>query len=286
MSSSELAIKPLSGALGAEVTGVQLAELVDRNSFGMIREALLEHLVLVVRDQHLTPEQHLSVGRALGTLNVHDFVEGLSDYPEIIEIVKEPEDNGYTFGGTWHTDVSYLERPSMASLLYAKEVPASGGDTLFANTYLAYETLSEGMKRMLESLRAVHSPKEIYSIVSKRGDRRAANQKSMSFQNPEQAFGEVIHPVIRTHPETSRKLLYVNGNFTLRFEDMSIEESRPLLEYLFAHLSRPEFSCRVRWHPDTLTIWDNRCTQHLAIGDYDGSRRRMHRVTVNGDRPH
>ena len=285
MARGNVQVTPISGGLGAEIVGMDLRHL-DDVGFTFLREAMLEHLVLVVRDQQLSPEDHLRVGRWFGSLNIHDYVAGMAGYPEIIEIIKEPDDTGYTFGGTWHTDVSFLEEPSMASLLYAKELPASGGDTLFSNMYLAYENMSEGLRQLLGTMRAVHSPKEIYSRTSRRSDRRAGRSRSMSIVNQDDASSEVCHPVIRTHPDTGRRLLYVNGNFTLRFENMTVAESRSLLRYLFAQVERPEFTCRVQWQPGSLVIWDNRCTQHLAVGDYDGSRRHMHRVTVNGDRPY
>lgn len=278
-------IAPISGSIGAEVFGLDLRQIDDK-SFQLLHGSLMKHLVLVVRDQKLSPEQHLRVGRYFGSLNVHDFVAGMAEYPEIIEVIKEPEDSGYNFGGTWHSDVSFLEEPSMASLLYAKELPDSGGDTMFANMYLAYDTLSKGLRELLTDMRAVHSASEIYSQNSRRSDKRAGRSRSMTIVNQDKAVGEVYHPVVRTHPETGRKLLYVNSNFTQRFEGMTDAESKPLLRYLYEHMKRPEFTCRVRWLPDTLIVWDNRCTQHLAVSDYDGYRRHMHRVTVNGDRPY
>ena len=277
-------VEAISGGLGAEITGLDLSAPTDEQ-FGFLHQTLLDSLVVVIRDQSLSPAQHLALGRRFGSLNTHEFVRGLPEHPEIIEVIKEADESGYNFGGTWHSDISFLPEPSMASLLYAKEVPARGGDTLFANMYRAYETLSARMQNLLAKLNGVHSPKEIYSASSSRSDRRAGRSRSMTMVNQERAYGETVHPVVRTHPETGRKLLYVNPNFTVRFEGMTAKESQSLLTFLFEHQRKPEFICRVSWAPDTLTIWDNRCTQHLAINDYDGFRRRMHRVTVNGDRP-
>ena len=286
MSGSRIEVIPIGGAIGAEVTGVDLSRPLDEATFSEVRHALLEHLVIVFRDQVMSQEEHKAFGRRFGTLNVHDYVAGLPDHPEIIEIAKEADYGGYNFGGTWHSDVSYLEQPSLASILYAKEVPPRGGDTLFTNAYLAYETLSDGMRRMLDELRAVHSAGEVYGAGSPRGVERAGQSSRMRVRPDESAYAEVVHPVVRTHPDTGRRLLYVNYNFTTRFEDMSVEESAPLLGFLFLHLQRPEFGVRVRWRENTVTMWDNRCTQHLAVNDYQGFRRRMHRVTIDGDRPY
>lgn len=281
----QIEVAPVSGALGAEIRGVDLSQPLDEDTFAEIHRAFLDHLVIFFRDQRLTPAQHVAFGRRFGTLHVHEFVPGLPEQPEVMEIVKDVGDSGYNFGGVWHTDVTYLEKPVLGSMLYAHEVPPYGGDTLFANMYLAYETLSEGMKRALESLRAMHSAAQSYSPT---GRQSADHSRSVSMKVAvdDTAYEEVAHPVVRTHPETGRKILFVNPNFTTRFEDMTVEESKPLLETLYRHQQRPEFACRFRWTKNALAFWDNRCTQHFAINDYHGFRRRMHRVTVNGDRPY
>ena len=196
-----------------------------------------------------------------------------------------PEERGYNVGGRWHSDITFAEEPSLGSILYAHEVPPTGGDTIFANAYLAYESLSDGMKQMLDGLRAVHWPGRSYGAGGNFDGNKGQGQGKMRIALVEDD-AEVTHPVVRTHPETGRKLIYVNDNFTRRFVDMTEEESQPLLQFLYAHVTRPEFTCRFRWQQHSVAFWDNRATQHLAINDYHGYRRRMHRVTINGDRPY
>jgi taurine dioxygenase len=280
MTYQTISVNRISGALGAEISGVDLARDVGDNVLGEIRHALWEHQVIFFRDQHLTPDQHLAFGRRFGELQVHEFVEGMEEKEEILEVRKEA-DEMRNFGGGWHTDVSYLEKPALGSVLYAREVPAVGGDTMFASQYLAYETLSDGMKSMLGEMTAVHSARRPYGLNSA----YRAQDRSMKILFSENAHGEVEHPVIRTHAETGRKSLYVNGAFTVRFKDMTEEESAPLLNYLYQHAVRPEFTCRFRWEKNSIAFWDNRCVQHNAINDYNGQRRVMHRVTIEGERP-
>ena len=283
MGKGSLSVERIAGALGAVVSGVDLAEKLDGETIAAIRNALLEHQVIFFRDQRLTPEQHLAFGARFGELQVHEFVEASALDPRIIEVRKEPEDRR-NFGGGWHTDVSYLERPALGSVLYAHEVPDYGGDTLFANMYLAYETLSDGMKAMLEGMTAVHSARRPYGPEAAERQMRGGSS-SMKYRLSEAAHAEVEHPVVRTHVETGRKSLYVNRTFTLRFKDMSEEESAPLLDYLCRHAVRPEFTCRFRWQKNSIAFWDNRCVQHNAVNDYHGQRRLMHRVTIEGERP-
>jgi taurine dioxygenase len=275
-------VHPISGALGAEISGVDLSRDLDDAVIGEIRRALVENCVIFFRDQHLTPDQHLAFGRRFGELQIHDFVEGMEDNEAILEVRKE-EHETRNFGGGWHTDVSYLEKPALGSVLYAREVPAYGGDTMFANQYLAYETLSDGMKSMLGQMRAMHSARKSYGLYSPRA---VANvESSMRIRATEEAHREVDHPVVRTHVESGRKSLYVHGIFTTRFQDMTEEESAPVLDYLYQHAVRPEFTCRFRWKKGSIAFWDNRCVQHNAINDYNGQRRVMHRVTIEGERP-
>jgi taurine dioxygenase len=283
MNEGTISVERIAGALGAVVSGIDLAEPLGDNVIGEIRNTLLEHQVIFFHDQHLTPEQHLAFGRRFGELQIHEFVEGSPLDPRIIEVRKEPHDTR-NFGGGWHTDVSYLERPALGSVLYAHEVPPHGGDTMFANQYLAYETLSDGMKGMLEDMTAIHSARRPYGPDA---GRRYGNggASSMKYLLSESALGEVEHPVVRTHAETGRKSLYVNGTFTVRFKDMTEEESAPLLDFLCRHAVRPEFTCRFRWHKHSIAFWDNRCVQHNAVNDYHGERRLMHRVTIEGERP-
>lgn len=282
MSYETISVKPIAGALGAEVSGVDLSRSLPDATIGEIRRALLDHLVIFFHDQQLTPEQHLAFGRRFGTLQVHDFVEAMAGYPEILEVRKEPEEKR-NFGGGWHTDVSYLERPSLGSVLYALDVPEYGGDTLFANQYLAYEALSDGMKRLLEGLTAIHSARRPYGPDAERAHNYGPT--SMRFHFSERAQAEIEHPVVRTHVETGKEALYVNRTFTIRFKDMTEPESAPLFNYLCDHAVRPEFTCRFRWRPGAIAFWDNRCVQHNAINDYHGQRRVMHRVTIEGERP-
>jgi len=278
-----ISVNKISGALGAEISGIDLGSSnLDDEVVGEIRHALIENCVIFFRNQNLTPDQHLAFGRRFGELQVHDFVEAMADNEEILEVRKEA-DEMRNFGGGWHTDVSYLERPSLGSVLYAREVPAYGGDTMFANQYLAYETLSGGMKKLLDGMTAIHSARRPYGLNAM--SRYAAGERSMKYLYSENAHAEVEHPVIRTHAETGRKCLYVNGTFTIRFNDMTEEESAPLLDYLYQHAVRPEFTCRFRWEKGSIAFWDNRCVQHNAINDYHGQRRVMHRVTIEGERP-
>jgi len=275
---SDIGIHPVSGAVGAEITGVDLATGLDDQTLGLLRQAWLDHLVLFFRDQPLTPAQFLAFARRFGTIIEYPFVKGLDDYPEIIPVVKLERER-INFGGVWHSDTAYLDVPPMASMLLAREVPSAGGDTLFANMYLAYETLSEGMKRLLGGLRAVNSSSKADASRT-REDRIAERGRADA-----RALYEAAHPVVRVHPETGRKALYVNVAHTVRFDGMTEEESAPILTFLYRHQVRPEFTCRFRWQPGSLAFWDNRCAQHNAVNDYAGHRRVMHRITLAGDGP-
>jgi len=275
-------IEPLAGALGAEIRGVSLARLADEEGWRQIRRAFVEHSVLVFRDQSLEPEELMRVGMRFGEPCFYPFVTGMEDYPYIFEIVKE-EDETKNFGGNWHSDTTYLEKPPLATLLYAIETPAKGGDTLFASTRAAYDALSEGMRALADKLIGVNSASLKYG-----GGRSSmhSNIRGMKVHDTDAAEAlEAEHPVARTHPESRRKALYVSRSHTVRFRDMTEEESRPLIAWFQAHQTRPEFTCRVRWQPGTFTIWDNRCTQHCAVNDYHGERRRMRRLTVGPEKP-
>jgi taurine dioxygenase len=276
--------KPVAGALGAVIQGIDLSRELDNAQASDLHQALLDHCVIFFRDQKLTPERHLALGRRFGTLNVHEFVEAMPGHPEILVVAKYEEDTK-NFGGGWHSDVTYLDKPALGSILYALEVPDHGGDTMFANQYLAYEALSPGMRRMLDGLVAVHSARGVYGVDADNVYARRDGLSAMKIIRNEAAHRETEHPVVRTHPETGRKCLYVNPGFTVRFEDMTVEESRPLLDYLYQHAVRPEFTCRFRWEKGSIAFWDNRCLQHYALNDYHGQRRMMHRVTIDGDRP-
>lgn len=273
-----LAVKPIAGALGVEIEGVDLSKGLDDESVAAIRRALLDHLVVFFRDQNLAPAELVAFGRRFGTLARYPFVQGLADLPEVIE-VKKLEHERINFGGVWHSDTAYLERPPMGSMLLAREVPPFGGDTLFANMYLAYESLSDGMRRLLAGLKAVNSSAKA-DVTRTREDRIASSPG----KEARETF-EAIHPVVRTHPETGRKALYVNAAHTVRFDGMTEAESARLLEFLFQHQIRPELTCRFRWRPGSLAFWDNRASQHNPINDYHGHRRVMHRITIAGDKP-
>ena len=275
-------VRPLSSAVGAEISGVDLADC-DAPTFSEIHQAFLDHHVIFFRDQDLSLESHKAFGRRFGTLNVHPQYVPLDGHPEILPIVKEA-DAEHNIGGVWHSDITFLERPALGSILYAIDVPDSGGDTLFANQELAFEGLSTGLRQLLCDLRAVHSDHTL-------SDRTEAEQRNMtrstklSEEAMRQPAVENLHPVIRTHPETGRKSLFVNRAFTVRFENMTVAESKPLLEFLYKQATKPEFTCRFHWENRSVAMWDNRCVQHYALNDYHGQRRYMHRVTVNGDRP-
>jgi taurine dioxygenase len=273
-----LAIRRLAGAIGAEISGVDLSTDLADETVAAIRRAWLEHLVVCFRDQDLPPARFLAFARRFGEPIEYPFVKGLDAHPEIIPVLKL-ETERVNFGGIWHSDTAYLEAPPMASMLVAREVPPAGGDTLFANMYLAYETLSDGMKRMLEGLVAVNS--SAAADVSRTREDRLRDSARADAKKEYTAS----HPVVRVHPETGRRALYVNVAHTVRFEGMTDEESAPILRYLYQHQVRPEFTCRVSWRPGSLALWDNRCAQHNAINDYQGHRRLLHRITLAGDKP-
>jgi taurine dioxygenase len=272
---------PISGALGAEIQGVSLSDPLGDAVVAELRQALLDHLVIFFRDQQLSPEQHIAFARRMGPLEEHDFVRGMPKYPEIIRVVREADEEGLNFGGGWHSDVTHQQCPALGSVLYALDVPPYGGDTLFANQYLAYEALSPGLQRMLDGLLAVHTARGPFGPAG----RSKSNWQNMQVDVGEKALEEREHPVVRTHPETGRKALFVNRTFTVRFHDMTESESQPLLEYLLRHASDERFTCRFRWTPGAVAFWDNRCVLHFALNDYAGFRREMHRVTISGDQP-
>jgi len=274
-----LDIRPLAGALGAEILGIDLADELDGDTVAALRRAWLEHLVVFFRDQKLDPAAFLKFGRRFGEVVEYPFVKGIDGFPEVIPVVKL-EHERVNFGGVWHSDTTYLDVPPMASMLVAREVPPVGGDTLFANMYLAYEALSERMRCLLDGLVGVNS--------STKADASRTREDRIRDGGRADARTEYLaeHPVVRTHPETGRKALYVNIAHTVRFQGMTEEESAPILRFLFEHLTKPEFTCRFRWQVGSLAFWDNRCAQHNPINDYHGYRRVMHRVTLAGDKPH
>ena len=263
----------IAGALGAEILDVDLSGSFSAEK---IRQAFLEHQVIFFRDQKLDPAQFMAFARAMGRPVEYPFVKGIAGFPEVIE-VKKLEHERHNFGGLWHSDTAYLDEPPMGSMLLAREVPPHGGDTLFASQYLAYESLSSAMQNLLAGLKAVNASSKA-NVTRTREDR-------IKEQGGSGKEYEAEHPVVRTHPETGRKALYVNSGHTVRFAGMTEEESAPLLEFLFRHQVKPEFTCRFSWRVGSLALWDNRCTQHNPINDYHGHRRVMHRITLAGDRP-
>ena len=280
MTYDHIEVRPIAPALGAEVRGVDLSRPLLEPVFADIRRAFLEHIALMFRDQDLTPEQQVAFARRFGPVVPYPFAEPIEGHPEVIAVVKEPEQTT-NFGGFWHSDTAYLDQPSLGSVLYALEVPPLGGDTLFANMYLAYEHLSDGLKALLEQLVSVNSSAKNTAAV--RGTHLTSG--SMAGKDLESRVLKAEHPVVRTHPETGRKALYVNQAHTVRFKDMTEAESSSLLAFLCAHAVQEDFTCRFQWARGSLAIWDNRCTQHFALNDYPGHRRVMHRVTIEGERP-
>lgn len=271
-----MCVEPLSGALGAVIRGIDVTALDDAG-FAAVYAAFLRHGVIVLEDQQVDPAQYVAFARRFGPLAEYPFAKGMDGHPQIVEIIKEPHQTS-NFGGMWHTDTTYQPNPPKATMLYAVETPPVGGDTLFADMRLAYDKLSPGMQRMLAGLRALNSSSLNASLL--RGEHLSSG--SMGAKTDAKPVLEAEHPVVLTHPETGRKALYVNPSHTVRFVGFTREESLPLLQFLFAHSVRPEFTCRYRWRPGSLAIWDNRSTQHCAINDYDGHRRVMRRITIGG----
>lgn len=271
----EMQIKPLAAHCGAEITGADV-RTIDDAGLAAIRTALAETGVVLLRDQQLTPEDHIAFARRWGDIDVNNYFPANGRYPEIAE-VRKAETQFVNIGGGWHTDHSYDAVPAMGSILVARELPPVGGDTLFANLGAAYESLSDGLKATLATLRAVHSADHIYGPdgVYSRTD-QAADLKGHDIH------AKAVHPAVIRHPVSGRKILYVNPAFTLHFEGWTREESQPLLQYLYSVAMREEFQCRLQWQPGSVAVWDNRSTWHLAKNDYHGHKRLMHRITISG----
>jgi len=278
-------VTPLAPSMGAEITEIDLAKHFDTSAnridgavMADIKAAWLEHQLIVIRQQDITPEQQLRFAESLGDPDIYPFLQGLDGFPMITEVLKK-ETETVNFGGVWHSDTTYQLCPPMATVLYARELPSIGGDTLFSNQYAAYEQLSEGLKRTTRQLRGVNiaGKKQVSATRSER------LKEAGSGVNTEQMSG--IHPVIRTHPETGRKSLFVNPAHTVSFDGWTEQESAGLLAFLFAHQIAPEFQCRLSWQVGDIAIWDNRCTLHYPLNDYHGHRRLLHRITLKGDQP-
>lgn len=280
---NDLHIRQVTPHLGAEITGINLQDAPD-GMIGEVKSAFAEHGVLFFPDQKLSPDELLRVTGRFGDILRVPYVKGMDSHPDVIAVLKEADEKRIsTFGGTWHTDFSFLPEPPDATLLQASELPPVGGDTIWANQYLAYETLSAGLQRLLDPLKAVHTGWPHGTMGP--GPDAAVSRSIKMVRNDASADKEVLHPVVRVHPVTGRKALFVNPVYTQRFADMSAAESKPLLDFLHAHCTRPEFQCRIRWQDGMLVMWDNRSTLHLAINDYDGHRRLLYRTTLAGATP-
>jgi len=273
---AEIRLRKLTPNCGVEVLGVDLNHL-SNSQMEAVRQAYIDHGVIFFRDQKLTPEEHIAFARRWGDIDINKFFPANQQYPEIAEVRKE-KDQKTNIGGGWHTDHSYDQIPAMGSILLARELPEEGGDTLFANMYAAYDGLSDGLKKTLEGMRAIHSNAAAFGA----GGYYKNSDQGAGFKG-ESLVGEAVHPVIVTHPLSGRKALYVNPGFTVCFEGWTVEESQPLLQHLFRHATRPEFTCRFQWRDGSIAFWDNRATWHYAANDYHGERRLLHRITIGGE---
>ena len=267
-------VEPLSPMIGAEIRGVDLSKPLGNQQHSEIHRALMEHLVIFMRDQDIDLDQQKAFGRLFGKLHVHPTAPSPAGHPEIL-VIKADASSKAIAGNRWHTDVSCEEEPPMGSILHMRELPPSGGDTMFANMYAAYEALSEPMKQFLSGLSAWHESEQVH-----RGTLGHA-----TLQRGLKEYPKALHPIVRTHPETGRKCLFVNSGFTTRIEGLGAKESRAILDMLFDHVRTPEFQCRFRWRPKSLAFWDNRSTQHYALWDYFPQSRLGYRVTVCGSKP-
>ena len=272
----QIEVVPVSGGVGVEVHNVDIKSGIDSGTFDELRAAFVEHGLIFLRDQNITPDEHIAFAERWGEININRFFPRLDGYDQIATVTKEP-DQTTNIGGGWHTDHSYDHVPAMGSILIARETPPVGGDTLFACMYTAYDTLSDGLKQTLEDMKAVHSSRHIFGEQSSYRDTMKDR-----FSNPEDATQDAVHPVVITHPESGRKALYVNPGFTLHFDGWTAAESKPLLDYLYAHAAQLEHTTRFQWAPGSIAFWDNRCTWHYALNDYHGTRREMHRITIEG----
>jgi len=273
MGSAQLRVEPISPAIGAEVSGVDLKQSLDNATLADLQAALATHLVLFFRDQDLTLDQHKAFGRQFGELHIHPAAPADTAHPEIL-VVHGDDKVTFVAGSLWHSDVSCDAEPPMGSILRVVKIPSAGGDTLFASMYAAFEGLSDRLQQLLAGLTAVHEGEHYY-----RGRYGATNLRDGSYPVAE-------HPLVRTHPVTGRQALYVNEGFTTRIKDLPAAESEALLAFLFKHCAKPDYQCRFHWQPNSIAFWDNRCTQHLAIWDYWPETRHGYRVTIKGDRPY
>jgi taurine dioxygenase len=281
---TEFDIQPMGATFGAEISGLDVRAMGD-NTEAAVKRAMDEHRVLVFHDQALTPDEQMDFSRRFGPLFKVPYVKPLADHPDVIAVLKEADEvNVSTFGSWWHADFSYLEAPPVYSILHALELPPKGGDTLFADMAAAYDALSDGMKAMLDPLNVMHSGHIYGAKLADTGTQGRMRGVEVTTGHAE-ADVERAHPLVRLHKPTGRKALFASPTYTTRFEDMTPEESRPLLEFLYAHMSQPQFTLRQRWRPGDLLMWDNRAVTHLAVNDYDGYRRLLHRTTAGSEVP-
>lgn len=270
-------VRPIAGALGAEIEGIDMSKPLGNQAFQEVHDALMAHQVIFFRDQDVTPAEHVAFARHFGTLHIHPYAPSHDEHPEVL-ILKSSKANRNS-ANVWHSDVTFEEEPPLGSILLAREVPEHGGDTMWANMYDAYETLSDAMKRYLEGMKALNTPGR---ARFEKGYDTLSPQEQERIRAERKAGEGTEHPIVRTHPVTGRKALYVNAIFTQKIVGVARKESEAILDYLFDHLKRPEFTCRFRWQEGSVAFWDNRCTWHYALNDYQGDRRIMHRITVEG----
>jgi len=275
---------PVTACLGAELTGIDLATKLSDDVIEEIWEAYLMFGVVFFRNQKLSPENQTALALRFGEIDRHPIVKGMDDHPDVLEIIKEAG-APTNFGETWHSDNSYMNAPSLGSILHSIEVPPVGNDTMFSCAYGAYDSLSPKMKEVLDGLSAIHTAGEAFNPGTVSGGSFDNPEAKMKYQKSQELVTETIHPMVRTHPETGRKALFVNSMFTTRIEGMSRMESKPILDYLFSQVGLPHLTCRYRWKAGDVAMWDNRCLQHVAIGDNSSHRRIMRRVTLKGDKP-
>jgi taurine dioxygenase len=278
-----LKVQPIAGTMGAEVSDVDVREM-SAAVFEEIKAALADHIAIFILGQDLGPDALEALARRFGELGDDPFIEGMPGHPHVLHVRKESKEVlPVVFGGLWHSDWSFLETPPAYTILHAKEIPPFGGDTLYANCYLAYEALSAEMQRVLGSLTALHSAERGYGEGMKK---LHAFVENMTIRTGGEASTRLMeHPLVRTHPVTKRKALYVNPVYTVGIKGMDEEESAPILQFLNRHMTHENFTARYRWSPGAIAMWDNRACLHLPVSDYLGFRREMYRTTVVGERP-
>ncbi len=283
MRNTHIEVKPVAGAVGAEIFGVDVSAELPDAAIAEIRQALNAHGVIFFHDQTLNVERHKAFTRRFGVIFIHPNYFGVVPDPEVLDIVRNPGDK-HIVGEEWHADTTMVAEPPMAAILYAIDTPPYGGDTMFASQAAAYDALSDGLKLTLEGMRAIHSDRK---VAGPRAGRALNNTRTTQVRAGDDWQETInIHPVVRTHPETGRKMLFVNASYTTGFEGWTEEESKPLLNYLLEHGNRPEFTCRFRYRNGSIAFWDNRAVKHIALHDTGPFKRIMRRTQIAGDRPY